>query len=63
MKILIFVLIAAAVLILLLFLVCAVVFNELVWHKTIPVPKFITGLIAGNDSSEKSFETDSKKGV
>ena len=34
-------LILLGVLLLILFLGCAFVFNQLVWRKTIPVPKFI----------------------
>lgn len=49
-------------LIIFLFIVCAFIFNQLVWRKTIPIPKFITNLIAGNEMPD-SYDGDSKKAV
>ena len=36
-----------AAIILILFIACGFIFNQLVWRKTIPVPKFILNAIAG----------------
>lgn len=60
MKFLIIVLAVAAVLALILFAVCGVVFNQLIWLKTIPIPKFIYSLIAGNDGPDQ-YEKEVKK--
>uniref|UniRef100_UPI004027F0FD alpha/beta hydrolase n=1 Tax=Eubacterium sp. TaxID=142586 RepID=UPI004027F0FD len=59
--------IIAAVLILviiLLFILCAFIFNQLVWCKTIPIPKFIEKMIAGNvDMTGSKFKADSLRAV
>ena len=47
-----FVIVACSVIaavILILFIACGFIFNQLVWRKTIPVPKFILNAIAGNE--------------
>ncbi len=49
-------LILLGVLLLILFLGCAFVFNQLVWRKTIPVPKFIEKMIAGNETADTVYE-------
>ncbi len=53
-------LILLGVLLLILFLGCAFVFNQLVWRKTIPVPKFIEKMIAGNETADTVYEADAK---
>lgn len=60
MKFLILAVSVAAAVILLLFIVCAIVFNQLIWLKTIPIPKFIYSLIAGNDGPNQ-YEKEVKK--
>lgn len=60
MKFLLVIVCIAAAVLLLLFLVCAVVFNQLIWLKTIPIPKFIYSLIAGNDGPNQ-YEQEAKK--
>lgn len=49
-----------AVLLLILFIGCGFIFNQLIWRKTIPVPKLILKFIAGN-VEPSNFETDHKK--
>ena len=56
----ILIIIAAAVL--LIFLICLLIFNQLVWHKTFSVPSFIAKAVAGNDGDNK-FEKDVEKAV
>lgn len=41
--------ITAAVILLLLFILCGFIYNQLVWRKTVKIPAFITNLIAGNN--------------
>lgn len=53
-------LIVAAVMLVVLFIACGFIYNQLVWCKTIPVPGFIAKLIAGN-SNPDAFEVDHKK--
>ena len=60
MKALIVIVCAAAAVLLLLFAVCAVVLNQLISLKTIPIPDFIYSLIAGNDGPDK-FEQEAKE--
>lgn len=45
--------IAAAVIILLLFIICGFIYNQLVWRKTIKIPEFITKIIAGNEMPDE----------
>ena len=47
MKILIIVCSVIAAIILILFIACGFIYNQLAWRKTIPVPKFILNAIAG----------------
>lgn len=49
-------LIVLLALLVILFLACAFVFNQLVWRKTIPVPKFIEKMIAGNEAADETYE-------
>lgn len=56
------ILIIAAAIILIIFLICMIIFNQLVWHKTIPIPSFIAKAIAGNDTNG-TFESDVKNAV
>lgn len=51
-----------AALLLILFIACGFIFNQVIWGKTIPVPKFILKLIAGNVEPSK-FDTDHAKAV
>lgn len=57
----IFIIILAA-LIVLIFIVCGIIFNQLVWRRTLPLPKFIEKLIVGNGEPSK-FDTDLKRAV
>lgn len=46
----------AAAAVVLLFFVCGFIFNQLVWRKTVSIPRWITDRIAGNampDAYEK----------
>lgn len=47
-------------LLLALFLVCGFIFNQLVWAKQLPIPKFILNMIAGNGEWSQ-FDEDHKK--
>lgn len=59
MKIFIIILFIFVILILLL---CAVIYNEAVWCKTLPLPKFVEKLIKGNSEPGK-FEDDVKQAI
>lgn len=50
---LIVILVVLAVLLLVLFAACGFIFNQLIWCKPFPIPKFIVKLIAGNFKSDK----------
>lgn len=52
MQIWIVILIVAAALFLLFFLLCSLVFNEIAWRKQIRIPAFITNLVAGNEAPD-----------
>lgn len=56
------ILIAAGAIIFILFIACIFIFNQLVWVKTIPIPKIFYGIIAGNSVPGK-FEKDVEKAV
>lgn len=53
-------LIIAFALILVLFLICGFIFNQVVWGKQLPIPKFILNMIAGNGEWSQ-FDVDHKK--
>ena len=67
MKALIIIVCVAAAIVLILFAICALIVNQLISLKTIPIPKFIYSLVAGNDgpnqideearSAERHFKT------
>lgn len=59
---LIVLLIIFGVLLLILFAACGLIFNQLVWRKTVPVPKFILKFIAGNEEPCK-FDIEHKKAL
>ena len=46
------------VLIILLLLICGFTFNQIIWYKQIPLPKFIGRLIAGNESPPSDYDRD-----
>lgn len=46
------------VLIILLLLICGFTFNQIIWYKQIPLPKFIGRLIAGNESPQSNYDRD-----
>ncbi len=46
------------VLIILLLLICGFTFNQIIWYKQIPLPKFIGRLIAGNESPQSDYDRD-----
>lgn len=52
------VLCAVGVLLVLLALLCAFIFNNIIWRNTIPVPKWILKMIAGNEAAPDAFEKD-----
>lgn len=60
MKALYIMLIIIAVIIAVLFIACGFIFNQLIWRKTIAVPKFILKLIAGNEGPS-AFEKDAER--
>lgn len=60
MKIIVILLCVLAVFALLLFAVCAVIVNQLIFLKTIPIPQFIYKLVAGNDGPNL-FEKEAKE--
>lgn len=53
-------LILLAVLFLALIIACGFIFNQVIWGKTIPVPKFILKMIAGNVEPQGSSPTTQK---
>lgn len=48
-------------LIILLFVICGFIYNQIIWRKTIKIPKFITNLVAGNDMAIDNYEDDAYK--
>ena len=50
-----------AAIILLLFIICGFIYNQIVWRKTIKIPEFILKLVAGNDMSPDRFDEDAHK--
>ncbi len=60
---LIVILITAAVLLLILFLACGFIFNQVIWRKTLKLPRFISDMVAGNDASPDNFEIDSQRAI
>lgn len=46
------------VLIILLLLICGFTFNQIIWYKQVPLPKFIGRLIAGNESPQSDYDRD-----
>lgn len=55
MEILIIVCSVIAAVILILFIACGFIYNQIVWRKTIPVPKFIVSAVAG-DKIPKEYD-------
>ena len=55
-NVLIGILIAAAVLLVLLFLLCGFIFNQLVWRKTFRLPRFLSKIIAGGGIRNDTYE-------
>ena len=49
-----------AAIVLLLFIVCGFIYNQLAWRKTIKVPQFILNMIAGNDMPD-DYDTAAHK--
>lgn len=47
--------------VILLFLACGFVFNGIIWRKTVPVPRFIEKMIAGNETVDTVYEAAAKK--
>lgn len=52
MKTALIILIVLIALIILLFLICGFIFNQAVWRKTLPLPKFIEKMMAGNENND-----------
>ena len=50
-----------ATIILLLFILCGFIYNQIVWRKTIQIPEFILKLVAGNDMTPDHFDEDAHK--
>lgn len=46
------------VLLLILVLACGLVFNLVIWRKTVRLPKFIEKMIAGNEENDPVYEAD-----
>lgn len=46
------------VLLLILVLACGLVFNLVIWRKTVRMPKFIEKMIAGNEENDPVYEAD-----
>lgn len=46
------------VFIILLFLICGFIFNQIIWYKQMPLPKFIGKLVAGNEAPQSDFDRD-----
>ena len=59
MKALIIIVCVAAAIVLILFAICALIVNQLISLKTIPIPKFIYSLVAGNDGPNQ-FEEEAR---
>lgn len=59
MKTLIIIVCVAAAIVLILFAICALIVNQLISLKTIPIPKFIYSLVAGNDGPNQ-FEEEAR---
>lgn len=51
-----------AFIIIVLFLVCGFIYNQIVWRRTFPIPKFILKMIAGNTEHD-DYEEKSKKAL
>ena len=49
------------VIILLLFIICGFIYNQIIWRKTIKIPEFITNLIAGNNDLPDRYGEDAAK--
>lgn len=62
MKTAVIILIVIAALLIIYFIACAFIFNQLIWRKQLPVPKFILNLIAGNNMPDK-YESDAHEAV
>lgn len=50
--------IVLCVLLLILVLACGLVFNLVIWRKTVRLPKFIEKMIAGNEENDPVYEAD-----
>lgn len=59
MKALIIIICVFAAILLILFAACALILNQLISLKTIPIPKFIYSLVAGNDGPDQ-FEEEAR---
>lgn len=55
------ILIIAAVLLAVIFLACGYIFNQVVWRKTLSLPKFIEKLVAGNDEEYDVYGAEGDK--
>lgn len=55
-------LIVVLIIIAVLFIACGFIFNQLIWRKTIAVPKFILKMIAGNEAPNQ-FEQDAERAL
>lgn len=53
MKTFYIILIIAIIIIALIFAVCAIIYNQLVWRNTFKIPKFIEKMIAGNEMPDE----------
>ena len=49
------------VLLIFLLLLCGFIFNNIIWRKTIPVPKWIEKMIAGGGMSPDRYQDDFEK--
>lgn len=56
------ILVILLVLFIVLLIACAFIFNQLVWKKTVPVPKFILKMIAGNNGPD-TYEDKARQAV
>lgn len=62
MKAVYVILIIAAVILAILLIACGFILNQLIWRKTIAIPKFILNMIAGNSMPDE-YEERAKKAV
>lgn len=53
MEAVLIILIVLMVLIVFVFMICGFIFNQAVWRKTLPLPKFIEKMIAGNENNDE----------